>query len=200
MNPPYGSQECFWALACLSPSDTTQDSANEALGGLDGGDQRSDAQDVHDALEIIRQHMQGHLGADPFESLHLKVGRAHSRLDRAGRMLDGLSPPAQHLRVFVETAFDGLDEMLVFPSRDPALGARGTAVLDGAVPAGAGPVAPQGQPLPHSGVVIDHAFSGRTDVDIVFRQVPEVIRRRPTGPYRLCLRTGQSGLTKGDLS
>ncbi len=27
-------------------------------------DQRPDAQDVHDALEIVGQHVQGHLGAD----------------------------------------------------------------------------------------------------------------------------------------
>ena len=37
-------------------------------------DQRSDTQDVHDPFEIIGQHMQGHLGTDPFQRFHLEVG------------------------------------------------------------------------------------------------------------------------------
>ena len=39
-----------------------------------GRDQRAAAHDVHDALEIVGQHVQGHFGADPFQRLHLEVG------------------------------------------------------------------------------------------------------------------------------
>ncbi len=39
-------------------------------------DQRGDAHDVHDTLEIVGQHVQSHFGADPFERLHLEVGIA----------------------------------------------------------------------------------------------------------------------------
>ncbi len=44
-----------------------QNEADEGLCGPHGGDQRADAQDVHDALEIVGQHVQGHLGADLLE-------------------------------------------------------------------------------------------------------------------------------------
>ncbi len=37
-------------------------------------DQRDDAHDVHDAFEIVGQHVQRHFGADPFQGLHLEVG------------------------------------------------------------------------------------------------------------------------------
>ncbi len=37
-------------------------------------DQRADADDVHDALEIVGQHVQRHFGADPFQRPHLEVG------------------------------------------------------------------------------------------------------------------------------
>ncbi len=36
-------------------------------------DQRGGAHDVHDALEIVGQHVQRHFGADPFQRLHLEV-------------------------------------------------------------------------------------------------------------------------------
>ena len=36
-------------------------------------DQRGDAHDVHDAFEIVGQHVQGHFGADPFQRPHLEV-------------------------------------------------------------------------------------------------------------------------------
>ena len=42
-----------------------------------GDDQRADAHDGHDALEIVGQHVQGHFGPDVFQRLHLEVGVAH---------------------------------------------------------------------------------------------------------------------------
>jgi hypothetical protein len=41
------------------------------------GNQRRDAQDVHDAGEIVGEHVQRHLGAHAFQRLHQEVGRAH---------------------------------------------------------------------------------------------------------------------------
>ena len=37
-------------------------------------DQRGDADDVHDALQVVGQQVQGHFGGNPFERLHLEVG------------------------------------------------------------------------------------------------------------------------------
>ena len=36
-----------------------------------------DAKDVDNAFEIVGQHMQRHLGGDPFQRFHLEVGCAH---------------------------------------------------------------------------------------------------------------------------
>ncbi len=42
--------------------------------GLHRCDQRGDADDVHDALQVVGQQMQGHFGGNLFERLHLEVG------------------------------------------------------------------------------------------------------------------------------
>ena len=59
-------------------------------------------------------------------------------------MLDRLAPLAHFFRVLVEPALDGFGNMLMLPARGPSLLAGGAAVLDGAVPAGVGPVAAAG--------------------------------------------------------
>ncbi len=74
-------------------------------------DQRDDAHDVHDAFEIVGQHVQGHFRADPFERLHLKVCSAHPLFDGPEWMLDGFAPPAHRLRMLVEPLLDGLEDI-----------------------------------------------------------------------------------------
>ncbi len=115
----YGWDFGFWAA--VQP-DTGANDADRGLCGPHGGDQRTDAEDVHDALEIVGQHVQGHLGADLLEGAHLEVGRSHPRLDGAERMLDGISPGAHHPGVLVEPALDRLDDTLVFGARDRGAG------------------------------------------------------------------------------
>ncbi len=87
-------------------------------------DQRADAHDVHDAFEIVGQHVHGHFGADPFQRPHLEVCSAHPVFDGPEGMLDGFAPLAHLLRMLVEPLLDGLKDMLVFPAGDPALLAR----------------------------------------------------------------------------
>ena len=65
----------FWTAFRL---DMDQNQARERLGGADGGDQRGDSDDLHDALEVVGQHVQGHFGADPCKRLHLEVRVAQS--------------------------------------------------------------------------------------------------------------------------
>ena len=42
--------------------------------------QRSDAHDLHDAFEVVGQHMETHLGADARQPLGQEMGRRPSRL------------------------------------------------------------------------------------------------------------------------
>ena len=63
--------------------------------------------------------MQGHLGANPFQRLHLEVGRSHPGFDGAEGMLDGFASPAHRLRMLVEPPLDSLKHMFVLPSGAP---------------------------------------------------------------------------------
>jgi hypothetical protein len=47
--------------------------------------------DIHDAREIIGEHVQGHLGRNLRQALHQKMRRAHPHLERAERMLSRLA-------------------------------------------------------------------------------------------------------------
>ena len=95
-------------------------------------DQRADAHDVDDALEIVSQHVQRHFGGDPFQGLHLEVGIAHPVFDRSERMLNRFTPCAHHLGMLVEPLLDILKNMFVLPAGNPAFLARGALILDGA--------------------------------------------------------------------
>ena len=68
--------------------------------------QRLNAEDVHDACEIVGQYMQGHLGGHARNRLHQEVGCTH--------------PHAHRLRVLIETVLHGLEHVFVFPPCDPA--------------------------------------------------------------------------------
>ena len=57
--------------------------------------ERLNADDVHDAGEIVREHMQRHLAGDARQRFHQEVRRAHAGLDRAEGMLDRLAPAAR---------------------------------------------------------------------------------------------------------
>ncbi len=119
-------------------------------------DQRADTDDVHDPRQIIGEHAQRHLGAHVLQPFHQEMGRPHPRLDRAKGVLDRLAALAHGLRVLVEPSLDGLKDVFVLPAGDPAFLARSATVLDGAVLAGVGPVAAQGQtvllvPVPDGG-------------------------------------------------
>jgi hypothetical protein len=84
------------------------------------GDQRCDAKDVHDAGEIVGEHVQRHLGAHLLQRLHQEVGRAHPGLDRAEGMLGRLAPLTHLFRILVEPARHRLEDVLMLPSGDAA--------------------------------------------------------------------------------
>ena len=94
-------------------------------------------------------------------------------------MLDRLAPLAHLLGMLVEPALDGLENVLVLPTGDPTLLARGTAVLNGAGRARVGPVAPQDQTVFLVCEAVEKLLTSRTDLDVVLRNVAEVRFDKP---------------------
>src|ERR1700758_3248032 len=142
---------------------------------LDRCNQRSGPHDVDDAREIVSEDVERHLGGHAWQPLHQEVGCSHPRLERPERMLDRLAPLSHLFRVLVEPALDGFENMLMLPAGDPSLLAGGTAVLDGAVLAGIGPVAAQDQPVFLVRVVGGEPFPSRADVDVLVSHIAEVL-------------------------
>src|SRR6516162_5657130 len=142
---------------------------------LDRCNQRSRPHDVDDAREIVSEDVERHLGGHAWQPLHQKVGRSHPRLERAERMLDRLAPLAHFLRVLVEPALDGFENMFVLPTRDPSLFAGRAAALESAALAGVGPIATQDQPIFLIRVAVDEPLTSRADVDVLVSHVAEVL-------------------------
>ena len=145
--------------------------------------ERRDSDDVHDAREIVGQHVQRHLGGDPWQRLHQEVRCAHPGLDRAEGMLNRLAPLAHLLRMLVEPALHRLENMLMLPSGDPSLLAGSAAVLDDAALAGVGRVATQDQAFVFGREGVGEPFAGRTDVHVLLSQITEVLLAE--APFRL---------------
>ncbi len=78
--------------------------ADERLCRAHGRDQQADAHDLQDTFEIVGQHVQCHLCADPIERLHLEVGIAHPIFDGPEWMLDGFAALAHLFRMLIECA------------------------------------------------------------------------------------------------
>src|SRR5450759_4668935 len=148
--------------------------------------ERLDADDVHDAREVAGQHVQRHLGGNPWQRLHQEVGCSHPGLDRSEGMLNRLAPFAHLFRMFVEPALHRLENVLMLPSGDPSFLASGAAVLDAAALAGFGRVAAQDQSIFRGGEGVGKPFTGRTDVNVIFSYITEVLLAE--APFRLCVR------------
>jgi hypothetical protein len=66
--------------------------------------------------------VQRHFGGHAWQRLHQEVGCPHRGIDRPEGMLDRLAPLAHFFRVFVEPALDGLENLLMIPTRDDVKG------------------------------------------------------------------------------
>ena len=116
-------------------------------------------------------------------------------------MLDRFAPLAHLLGVLVEPPLDGLEDVFVLPAGDPALPARGAAILDGASLAGRGPVAAQGQPVLLVRVAVDQAFAGRAKIDIVCGHIDKVLFDEPAlGPAARGQRLGKGDRDTGFIA
>jgi hypothetical protein len=77
---------------------------------------------VHNAREIVGEHVQRHLGSYLRQALHQKVRCAHAHLERRERMLRRLASLAHRLRILVQTLLNGFEHMLVLPSGNAPYG------------------------------------------------------------------------------
>src|SRR5579863_5043316 len=112
-------------------------------------------------------------------------------------MLDCLTSRPHGVRIGIEPSLDLLDHMLVLPARDPALLGRRTLALDGAALAcRRRPVTAQRHSMLDVGEVIGQQLTGWAAVDILTRQVSEVLFAEPA------LRLGVRGhrLGQGDCN
>jgi hypothetical protein len=82
--------------------------------------------------------------------------------------------------MLVEPALNGLENLLMLPTRDPSLFAGGAAVLDVAAPASVGPVAMQNQPMFLVREMMGEPFTGRADIDILLCHVAKVLLAEST--------------------
>ena len=96
-------------------------------------------------------------------------------LQRAERMLDRLAPLTHGLRVLIETLLHRLQHVLMLPACDATLRAGRAAMLERAVAARIGPVAPQLLPLLLVRVVVLELLAGRTAIDILVAEIDEVL-------------------------
>ena len=65
-----------------------------------------------------------------WQRLHQEMGCSHPGLDGAEGMFDRLASLAHFLRMLVEPALNGFENVLMFPSGDPSFLAGGASGLD----------------------------------------------------------------------
>ena len=90
-------------------------------------DERLHADDIHDASQIISEHVQRHLGRYILQPLHQEVCRAHAHLQRPERVFDCLAAAAHGLRIGVEALLRSFHDVLVLPTGDDAVPGSRTA-------------------------------------------------------------------------
>ena len=90
-----------------------------AVSGLDCLDERDRTQDGDHPFEVVGQHVEAHLGADPFQRPGQEVGGSHLGLDGAEWVLDGLSSDPHAGGRLVQAALHGVDDGLMLPAPDP---------------------------------------------------------------------------------
>jgi hypothetical protein len=70
--------------------------------GLDRAQNFFDTQDWHRTLDVVRQDVKAHLGADSRQRLCQEVGRTHPVFYRSERMFHRLLPQSHHLGLSIE--------------------------------------------------------------------------------------------------
>ena len=90
-------------------------------------------------------------------------------------MLNSFTANPHGLRIFIEPLLHRFDNMLVLPSRNAALFARGAFGFDCAAAARIGPITPHLLPVFFSGIVVVQLFASRADVDILGGAINKIL-------------------------
>src|ERR1700737_2863871 len=139
----------------------------------DGSHHGLDAPDVEGPAQIVDERREAELSPDIVEALHQKGALVHPLLDAAEGMLDDLATPVEDFRPRLQAGGHPVEYRLVLQTRDPATvcGAprpkrtgrtcRRIAVIDLLQ-------------IPRLAFMVRRQrFSGRTDVHILIRIIPE---------------------------
>src|SRR5262249_19021151 len=131
--------------------------------------------DIHDAREIVGEHVQGHFGRNLGQSLHQKVGCSHPHLDRAEWMLDRLATHTHRLRVPIATLPYSFEHMFVLPARDASLRSGRALRFERTARACRRPITVQRLAVFLVRIPIVQLLSRRAAIDILCRQVDEIL-------------------------
>src|SRR6478735_12231175 len=101
-------------------------------------------------------------------------------------MLDGLATSTHCIRISVKARLHGIDNVLVFPTRDAALRSLRALGLQRAGPARVAPVAVQNQSIFLAREAVDERLTSWTNVIIIFCHIAEILLAEAA--FRLRLR------------
>ena len=79
---------------------------------------------VHDAFQVVGQHVEAHLGTHPPERSRQEVCGTHPVFERAEDMFDRTSTDGHRVGLPVESPLHRFKYIFVLPSSDPAIVAR----------------------------------------------------------------------------
>ena len=141
---------------------------------LDGLHQPPDTDQRHHPLDVVGQHMQCHLAAHVTEPPRQEMGVPHPSLDRAEGVLDRAAAQGHRIRITTEPLDGRVDQVLVLPPRDSALGAGGASAVDGTSLATVDPISSDLNAALFAGAAIGQLLAGRAEIDIALGVVAEV--------------------------
>lgn len=88
------------------------------------------------SLQVVRQYMQAHFGADTWQRFGQEMSRFHPGFQGAEDMFDGSAANLHRVGSFGKTRQHSLQDTLVFPATDSSRDTCRALRLDGALRAG----------------------------------------------------------------
>ena len=137
--------------------------------------ERLNSQNRYHSLQVIRKHMQTHLGSHARERLGKKVGGAHPRLERPEWMLRCLPAHAHRFRMRVETRLHRIEYRFMLPAFNTTLHALRALRLDRATRTRRAPIGIQCASVLNAPITPDQRFAGRAAISVAVRLIVEAI-------------------------
>ena len=89
-------------------------------------DQGLHPQDIDHSLEIVGEHVQADFGPDTGQRPGKQMGRTHPGLERTEDVFNGPAANSRGVRCVRQASQHALNNMLVFPARNPSIDTRRT--------------------------------------------------------------------------